>query len=136
MPLKGGASDKFGIRFEGRWTVLQMADVIDERATAMRLEPSSVEDEGAEFWVRRDSLVEYHQVKRQYGAEGRWTIASLKARGVLSYFSEKLKDPSTACVFTSTHAAYQLDELADRARRAPSWEDFDRDFLASAAIRT
>jgi hypothetical protein len=136
MPLKGGASDKFGIRFEGRWTVLQMAEVMDEHASSIRLEPPGVEDEGAEFWMRHGSLVEYHQVKRQYGTEGRWTIASLKARGVLQYFSEKLKDPTTACVFASTHAAYQLDELTDRARRAASWEEYDRDFLKSPAIRT
>ena len=82
MPLKGGASDKFGIRYEGRWTVFNMADVMDERADTIRLEPPAVEDEGAEFWVRRGSLLVYHQVKRQYGTEGRWTIGSLKGRGV------------------------------------------------------
>lgn len=136
MPLPGGASDKFGIRYEGRWTVFNMADVMDERSSAIRLEPPAAEDEGAEFWVRRDSLVEYHQVKRQYGAEGRWTIASLQGRGVLPYFSEKLKDPSATCVFTSTHAAFQFEELADRARRAASWEEYDRDFLASSAVGT
>jgi hypothetical protein len=136
MPLKGGASDKFGIRFEGRWTVLQMAEVMDERANAIRLEPPGVEDEGAEFWVRHGSDVEYHQVKRQHGTEGRWTIASLEGRGVLPYFFKKLNDPSAACVFTSTHAAFQLEELADRARRAASWGEFDRDFLASSAVRT
>jgi hypothetical protein len=136
MPLKGAASDKFGIRYEGRWTVFNMADVMDERASAIRLEPPAVEDEGAEFWVRRGSGLEYHQVKRQYGTEGRWTIASLKARGVLQFFSEKLKDPSTACVFTSTHAAFQLDELTDRARRASSWHEYERDFLTSSAIQT
>jgi hypothetical protein len=136
MPLKGGASDKFGIRYEGRWTVFNMADVMDERASAIRLEPPAVEDEGAEFWVRRGSRLEYHQVKRQYGTEGRWTIASLKARGVLQFFSEKLKDPSTACVFTSTHAAFQLDDLTDRARRASSWQEYERDFLSSGAIKT
>lgn len=118
MPLKVGASDKFGIRYEGRWTVFNMADVMDERADTIRLEPPAVEDEGAEFWVRRGSLLEYHQVKRQYGTEGRWTIGSLKGRGVLQYFSEKLTDPSNACVFISTHAAFQLGEVTDRARRA------------------
>lgn len=113
-----------------------MADVMDERASAIRLEPPAVEDEGAEFWVRRGSRLEYHQVKRQYGTEGRWTIASLKARGVLQFFSEKLKGPSTACVFTSTHAAFQLDDLTDRARRASSWQEYERDFLTSSAIQT
>src|SRR5688500_4018743 len=39
MPLAGGASDKFGSRYEGRWTVYCMIDVMDERADAIRLEP-------------------------------------------------------------------------------------------------
>ena len=136
MPLKGGAADKFGNRFEGRWTVLQMADVMDERATAIRLEPPGVEGEGAEFWVRRNSTIEYHQVKRQYGTEGRWTISSLNTRGVLPHFSKKLQDLSAVCVFGSTHAAYELDELADRARSAASWDEYDRDFLKGSKIRT
>jgi hypothetical protein len=86
--------------------------------------------------VRHGSKVQEHQDKTHHGTEGRWTIASVKARGVLPYFSEKLKDPSAACVFTSTHAAFQLEELADRARRAASWDEYDRDFLASSAVRT
>ena len=39
MPLPGGATDKFGNRYEGRWTVNCMIDVMDERADAIRLEP-------------------------------------------------------------------------------------------------
>lgn len=136
VPLQGGAADKFGNRYEGRWTVLHMAEVLDERADSLRLEPPGEEGEGAEFWVRRGTAYEYHQVKRQHGAEGRWTIASLKDRRVLPRFYEKLNNTSASCVFISTHSAYQLDELSDRARRAPSWAEYDRDFLKSSSVRT
>ena len=48
---------------------------------------------------------------------------------VLAHFREKLHDPEASCIFVSTHAAYQLEELADRARRAASWEEFEQVFM-------
>ena len=39
MPLAGGASDKFGNRYEGLWTVHCMLDVLEERAYSIRFEP-------------------------------------------------------------------------------------------------
>jgi hypothetical protein len=113
-----------------------MAEVLDERADSIRLEPPGEDGDGAEFWVRRGTSYEYHQVKRQHGAEGRWTVAGLNDRRVLPRFFEKLNDPSAVCAFVSTHSAYQLDELSDRARRAASWAEFDRDFLKSSSVRT
>jgi hypothetical protein len=136
MPLTGGAADKFGNRFEGRWTVLTLTDVMDERADAIRLEPPGAEGAGVEFWLRRGATHEYHQVKRQRGAEGRWTIGSLDEKGTLSHFFNKLNDPAAECVFISTHSAYQLDELADRARRAASWQEYEREFLKSGKTKT
>jgi hypothetical protein len=113
-----------------------MAEVLDERADSIRLEPPGEDGDGAEFWLRREAAYEYHQVKRQHGAEGRWTVASLNDRRVLPRFFEKLNDPSATCAFVSTHSAYQLDELSDRARRAASWAEYDRDFLKSSSVRT
>src|SRR2546423_534646 len=121
MPLRGASSDKFGNRFEGRWTALQLINVLDEFADSVRLEPPGAEGEGVEFWVRRGRAFEYHQVKRQYGAEGRWTIASLNERGVLTSFQERLVDPNESCVFISTHSVQHLDDLIDYASRANSY---------------
>jgi hypothetical protein len=54
MPLSGGAADKFGNRYEGRWTVNCMTDVMDERADAIRLEPPGAEGEGCNDPIRLD----------------------------------------------------------------------------------
>jgi hypothetical protein len=70
-------------------------------------------------------------VKRQQSAKGSWTLADLGSRGVLTHFWEKLRDPKASCIFVSTHAAYQLGELTERARGAASWEEFDQIFLKS-----
>jgi hypothetical protein len=74
MPLPGGPTDKFGNRYEGRWTVNCMVDVMDEQADSIRLEPPRVEGDGVEFWIQRGDVREYHQVKRQHSASGRWTL--------------------------------------------------------------
>ena len=129
MPLPGGASSKFGDRYEGRWTVFCITDVMDERANSIRLEPPGIEGEGVEFWMRRGPVLEYHQVKRQQSGLGRWTLADLAGKGVLTHFWQKLDDINSHCFFVSTHSAYQLDELSDRARRSASWEEFKREFL-------
>jgi len=131
MPLSGGATDKFGNRYEGRWTVFCMIAVMDESADSIRLEPPGEEGKGVEFWFKTKDICEYHQVKRQHGASGCWTIAELGSKNILSHFWSKLSEPTAYCVFISSHAAFQLDELADRARRAASWQEFYREFLNS-----
>lgn len=129
MPLPGGAADKFGNRYEGRWTVACLLEVLSERAESLRIEPPGVEGEGAEFWLRRHEGREYHQVKRQHGGQGRWSLSDLDREGVLTRFFEKLDDPTACCVFVSTHAAYQLAELSERARGAASLQEFQAEFL-------
>lgn len=131
MPLPGGATDKFGNRYEGRWTVACMIEVMDENADSIRLEPPGKEGEGIEFWLATGDSREYHQVKRQHGASGRWTLADLESKEILSNFWGKLKASTACCVFISSHAAYQLDELADRARRSASWQEFQQAFLTA-----
>jgi hypothetical protein len=129
MPLPGGPSDKYGNRYEDRWTVHCALRVLREDAEAIRLEPPPGEAEGAEFWVRYHDRIEYHQVKRQKTGEGRWTLSALSEAGVLTSFFDLLQDPKARCVFVSGHAAYALEELGDRARKATSWSEFEREAL-------
>ena len=130
MPLPGGAAEKFGNRYEGRWTVACLLDVMDEKADSIRLEPPDPAEQGFEFWTTKQGIREYHQVKRQH-SNGQWTLHTLKREGVLTNFIEKLQDPKAHCVFVSSDSARQLDELADRARNAVSWEKFNKEFLTA-----
>lgn len=136
MPLPGGAADKFGNRYEGRWTVACMIEVIDEKADSIRLEPPGEEGKGVEFWLAKGNSREYHQVKRQQSATGRWTLADLGSKEILSNFWKKLRDPVASCIFVSTHAAFQLEELADRAKRAASGQEFEQEFLNAGKAQT
>ncbi|GHO65546.1 hypothetical protein KSC_044380 [Ktedonobacter sp. SOSP1-52] len=126
MPLPGGPADKFGNSYEGLWTVNSMIEIISGRALSICIEPLGPEGEGVEFWLqRRNENREYHQVKRQHSEDGRWTLSVLNNKMVLPHFRKKLcGDSAASCVFVSMHAAYQLDELADRARRSKSWREY------------
>ncbi len=115
MPLPGGPADKFGNRYEGRWTVSCLAEILDERADSIRLEPPGPEGEGVEFWLRKGDIKEYHQVKRQQGSRNHWSISDLERNDVLQTFSKKLSDEKACCVFVSTNAT-ELDELCKRAK--------------------
>ncbi|MDP9369196.1 MAG: ATP-binding protein [Chloroflexota bacterium] len=130
MPLPGGATDKVGNRYEGRWTVLSFTEVMAERADSIRLEPPGAEGEGVEFWVQRHDVREYHQVKRQL-SDGRWTPAQLNQAGVLGNFQARLRSEDANCVFVSMYAADQLKELTDRARASVSFQEFRIEFLKS-----
>ena len=93
--------------------------------------PPGDEGAGIEFTVRRSFGNEYHQVKRQLTGKGVWSLSELDSRGVLSNFFQKLQDPNSSCVFTSSHAAHPLDELEKRAKDSSSWEDFEGNFISS-----
>ena len=134
MPLPGGAAEKFGNRYEGRWTVACLMDVMDEKADSIRLEPPGSKGQGFEFWITKQGIREYHQVKRQH-FNGNWTLPTLAREGVLANFLNRLQDPMIRCVFVSGHSAGQFDELSDRARRSASWEEFDEHFLRDVQSR-
>ena len=130
MPLPGGAAEKFGNRYEGRWTVSCLLDVMDEKADSIRLEPPGPEEQGFEFWIAKQGIRNYYQVKRQTN-RGHWTLHTLKGEGVLSNFITKLQDPEIHCIFVSANSAQQLAELTERARDSASWEEFNREFLSA-----
>src|SRR5205823_4050693 len=120
--LPGGPADKIGNRYELLWTVGRMAEVLDERATSIRLEPPGPEGEGVEFWLQRAEGVQYEQVKIQHGGTGRWSLGDLIQRRILQNFAQKLTDPSCRCVFVSSDSAPGLEELSRRALGAESTE--------------
>jgi hypothetical protein len=106
-----------------------MIDVMDEKADSIRLEEPG--EDAFEFFVRRKGKLEYHQVKRQKSGRGRWTLKALEDGQVqvLSDFWRSLSNPDVSCVFVSTQDADELGELANRARGAASWIEFEHKFL-------
>ena len=135
MPLPGGATDKIGNRYELRWTVQCLIDILDERLDRITIEQPGEEGKGAEFWVEVNGVREHWQIKRHQGRSGAWTLANLQEAGILHWMQSKLVDPEAKCCFASTSDAVQLRELAENAKQAASWEDFDKCFLSSGDRR-
>lgn len=133
MPLVGGAANKFGNRYEGRWTVLCLTEILDERADSIRLEPPGPEGQGIEFWLRKGAVTEYHQVKRQHGQRHYWSISELAKSGVLHNFLAKLDNENSRCVFVSTNPT-EFEELCQRSRDAVSFEEFKREFVQAKQL--
>jgi hypothetical protein len=131
MPLTGGATDKYGNRYEGRWTVRCFIEMMEGLATRIRLEPPGPLGEGAEFVLHRPPFREFHQVKRQYSKDTAWNLAALNQK-VLPQFRERLlgteSDDSERCIFVSGHSAQPLSELAERAKAALTPREFVEHF--------
>lgn len=121
-PRRGGVWDKLGNRFETRWTVKALTELLDGRFDSVWLEP--VTEEGFEFRLTRHQATEHHQCKRQRASTMDWQLNDLVP--VLEAFATRLRaDPVAICVFASTFSAATLANLRLRASLSPSAADFN-----------
>lgn len=125
MPLRGGASDKVGNRYERLWTVFAFLDVLAGEAEYVQVEYPGDDGSGARFLLLRDGTREWHQVRRQR-VRYQWTIRNLSSARVLESWWPKIQD-GDRCVFVSGTSAQELHELAERAAQAESWAEFNRE---------
>lgn len=133
MPLPGGPADKAGNRYEGLWTVCQLAEILDGKAESITLEPLGADGTGVEFWVQQGTERVFHQVKRQRSGSGSWTMTALATEGILATIRDKLAAPCNRFVFVSSLAASQLLKLTGRAQTSASWEQFRQYLLTGEA---
>ena len=78
MPLPGGASDKMGNRYEGKWAVLILSKILSGEYSKIYIEPVGEDGDGIEFTVTSFKKVTcHHQVKRQNAQQGKWSIKML-----------------------------------------------------------
>ena len=122
-PRRGGESDKFGGRYEGRWTARQLLYVLRGEIDSVTVEDVGEVGEGAEFTVKRGNTVEVHQVKRQHGNANEWTLATLNSNGVLRSARQHVA-AGREFHFISTVPFRILQKLADRAYRSGTLQQF------------
>ena len=132
-PRRGGETDKFGSRYEGRWTVRQILEILRGAAIAITVEPIGEVGEGVEFSLERTEVTEVHQVKRQIGAANEWELPVLHSRGVLAA-AQKHVAAGRQFHFVSASSASLLAELADRARRSGNLQSFEGRWLTSKEL--
>ena len=129
MTLPGGPADKLGNRYEKWWTVSELVRMLQGEMETIRIEEPNVEK--AEFVVTIGSRREFHQVKRSHPS-GKWSLATLRADGLLQTIGDQLADNNDRFAFASGSDARELADLCDAAHGAESPEEFERDFLAAA----
>lgn len=128
-PRAGGEADKFGGRFEARWTVRWMLDILAGRAQSIVVEERLERGEGIEVTVvRNDGQADSHQVKRQRGNRNGWSLRELGNEGVLDAAAVQVR-AGRRFWFVSLVPARDLDELSDQARRSDDVDVF-RDSLS------
>lgn len=128
MPLPGGPSDKIGNRYELRWIVRRLVDLVTGRLEWLRIEPPG--EDAIEFrcGVKHGEFA--YQIKRGVSGGGHWTVSALA--DVLDGFGILLAaDPELQCIFGSAHAAPELQELTERARASRGATEFSKRFLGS-----
>lgn len=138
----GGPASKVADLYEAAWTVDRLLDLLAGDITKIHLEPQGPDSLGVEFYtVLPSGGREYHSVKRQAPASlSGWTPFELTrpapspGRSVLGDLFRHLDRAANArAVFVSQDSAGVMRELAERARTAPSLEEFRR--LLSGGLR-
>lgn len=119
----GGEADKLGNHYEGAWIVAQLLEVLAGRAKALTVEELGEIGKGVEFTLRRASVTEVHQVKRQRGSANYWRLGDLRSEGVLGAAHQHVA-AGREFHFVSTIPAQALHELAELARRSPEPKTF------------
>lgn len=133
-PRRGGEASKFGLRYEGAWTVRQLFEVLFGRATSLTVESTGDAGKGVEFVLDRvDGTTEVHQVKRQRGTANAWTLRALDSEGVLSAAEEQV-EAGREFHFVSVLPSRRLDRLSNRARRSANLQHFVEGLLDGKEI--
>ncbi len=123
----GGRADKLGNEFERLWAVRHLVELVAGKATAVQIECLGDDEKGTEFWVTRpDGTREAHQCKRENASEGRWSVAALEAKRIISNAKFQLdRDPAHhRFVFVSADKAPHLADLCERAAMSESPAEF------------
>lgn len=118
--LPGGAADKAGNRFEHLWTAQRLADLLEGRASRMRLEPPGAAGSGIEFAIDMGGISWGEQAK---ASPENWTIRRLVTEGVLPAARAQL-DLGRGFRLVAAAGSRPLAALADRSRSAESFEEF------------
>ena len=122
----GGRADKLGNEFEKLWAVRHLIELFAGTAVSVRIECLGDDEKGTEFWVvRPDGTREAHQCKRENASRGRWSVATLEAKRIISNAKLQLgRALAHRFVFVSGDRAPHLADLCERATTCESASDF------------
>lgn len=117
----GGIANKLGNRYEDRWVVKQLLNLLAEKLRSVKIETIGDDEEGVDLWVETiDGDVQAQQCKARNGQKESWPISDLRYRGVISKSYRQLnRNKDITFSFISGIPATQIGDLCESARNFP-----------------
>lgn len=131
-PRPGGETDKLGNRYELAWAIRHaLYCIIDSRCALIMEDVDPDAGKGSEFtYTTSASVTEVHQLKRQNGNSNSWTIKTLSNLGVFEAAAAQVASGRNYH-FVSLVPCRSLQELSERARKAPDLATFTQNWLTA-----
>ena len=142
----GGIAEKLGNDYEKSWVAKQFLDLIQEKISAIQVEPLGDDETGVDVIIRNlDGTQDYHQCKAGNGNDEYWTLARLDGAGVLNKGFKQIKRTTNSFHIVSPLPFKRLLDISWKAKNTTTnIDDFfehqvnskeDRKFVAELAER-
>lgn len=119
MPYeKGGRADKNGNRYEIRWCVYQLLNVIEEKIDYIEIEAIGDDEEGVDIWIgHKNGILEGQQCKGRNASNENWTYGALNSKRIPEKWERQLgRDNTIQVSLVSPLSFTYLEDLTERAR--------------------
>ncbi|WP_248929839.1 hypothetical protein [Paenibacillus hamazuiensis] len=132
----GGRADKSGNRFEIRWTIYQILEVLDERLDYIILEALGDDERGVDIWIgKKNGFREAQQCKGRNASKEYWDYGAANARRIFTNWKFQLeRDESNTVALVSPLAFTLLEDLITRAKNTSNIpQDFYHNQILNAS---
>lgn len=136
MPYEiGGRADKLGNRFEVRWVIYQLMEILEEKIDYVILEALGDDERGVDVWIgKTNNTKEGQQCKGRNGSKEIWDFASVNGRGIFKNWKHQLDaDQLNKVSLVSPLAFTNLEDLIERAKTNESPMDFYNNQILSSS---
>lgn len=136
MPYEiGGRADKLGNRFEVRWVIYQLMEILEEKIDYVILEALGDDERGIDVWVGKpNNTKEGQQCKGRNGSKEIWDFASVNGKGIFKNWKHQLDaDQLNKVSLVSPLAFTNLEDLIERAKTNESPMDFYNNQILSSS---
>ncbi|WP_026828560.1 hypothetical protein [Exiguobacterium artemiae] len=128
MPYEiGGRSDKEGNRYEIKYSIYKIIEVIEEKIDYLVIEAIGEDEQGIDVWIgNKDGSKEGQQCKGRNGGEDSWNFGTANAKSIFENWKKHLDRDSKNHVSLVTPLAFQ--DLEDIIKRVKNSNENPRDF--------
>lgn len=137
MPYElGGRADKSGNRFEIRWAIYQILEVLDERLDYVTLEALGDDERGVDIWIgKKNGIREAQQCKGRNASKEYWDYGTANVRGIFANWKFQFeRDESNTVALVSPLAFTLLEDLITRAKNTSNIpQDFYHNQILNAS---